>query len=1025
MTPLQSALLGISSTTQTRSARATNRSMLIPADEQTINMRSLDMAYAIGFLNQSFPVFTTRDYALLPYYVDDSAGDVALSKINRNWTAETTKLWAEFSCTPAIINNTNTTMGGRPVYNFRGKGDCTTNVYLDATSLNITVGYRDNLPDLLYNESDYKCTEDADTRYSALAYWYKLADDSSKDAPQFNITALHCDLSFHKQQVLATVTSGDLKPVDEAMEPLSTPTPLTSKEFYPSAYLYSLPLLKTAAYTNTDDFVNRNFPPMSTISNSVNYFTLNPIFRYAIAERKESVDVLSDSSQLESLVQGAHKYLFSLAITERLTDDNTPNNSTATSTFYLTGIVVSRAFSATLESLLLLIALMVGVVLYYTRTSVCALCTNPSSISQLVDLAHNSPEAAKLFRSMDTADDKLLASRLEGTRFQLAGDRLTKRNELITIQEDDAALPDQRREMPPRCYFKPIKPWVMRKGTGCAFAAVLVGCIIALAVLKAKEQKENGLPLPSSNFEVLQILENYIPTVIATLLESFWIFLTRTMCIFQPFADLCKGRSRAAKSIEATYASIPPQLALLKAINSQHIMLALLCLAAILGDVLAVSLGATFNEKAMVAEYTQEFQPLYQSQFNNDAIQDLGGDSTTGTSSDFLYMALANMSYDSQLSPWVSAEYFFQPHEIARGDKRKPTDKYTLRTRGFGVDANCTSIPASTHILKDVDVSDDTSEDASSVCAADTEGLLTDFMSVSTRWQSGVPATISGSTFQDTDESSESCTPPWSAGWARAPQGLEVNVSTIHITYAVCRPIFQTAMFDVTIDESGYVIEYERVGKIESTLNYSMSSNHTKSLFMIMNRSFMGGSSSWRNNTSTGSWLDELMVLETGSRDLLDPDLPVPDAAKLTPVLAKVYSRVFAAFLGVRMDFFEEAESDSSITGTRSATETRIFLDNTAFIISITILCIDLAIALAYYLPKTLYILPRVPTTIGSVLSYIVTSRAVKDGTPPSGWKDQTFSFGRYVGHNGKSYVGIELDPFVLHRDTSFKKAGT
>ncbi|KAF7544882.1 hypothetical protein G7Z17_g9609 [Cylindrodendrum hubeiense] len=471
---------------------AKRKSSLLAADEQKINMRFLNMAYAIGWLNQSYPAFTTRDYALLPFSVNDDVNDVALSSINRNWTAETTKLWAEFDCTPAIVTKGNTTSKVRPPYDFQGKG-CSATVNLDATSFNVTVSYIDNLPDIIYNESSYRCEKDTDELYSALVYWYKKIGYSSDEQPEFNITAMHCDLSFHKQQVLATVTSGDLQPIDSALKPLSTPTNLTSKEIALTPYLRSLPLFQTATFAANEDAVNRQFPEMRAVSSSKNIsVSLNPIFRYAIAERGASVDVLEDPTKLQGLVQDVHKQLFALSIKDRLADESQSTNNTATSEFFLTGIVVSRVFSAILEGLLVLVALVASLVLYYTRISASALCTNPSSINHLVDIAHNSPEATKLFRSMDTADEKLLAAGLKGTKFQLTADDLSKRNELITVEEVDATPSDTRRGMPPRCYFKPIKPWVMRRGTGCAFATVLAASIIVLSVLKAKEQKQNG-----------------------------------------------------------------------------------------------------------------------------------------------------------------------------------------------------------------------------------------------------------------------------------------------------------------------------------------------------------------------------------------------------------------------------------------------------------------------------------------------------------------------------------------------------
>lgn len=59
-------------------------------------------------------------------------------------------------------------------------------------------------------------------------------------------------------------------------------------------------------------------------------------------------------------------------------------------------------------------------------------------------------------------------------------------------------------------------------------------------------------------------------------------------------------------------------------------------------------------------------------------------------------------------------------------------------------------------------------------------------------------------------------------------------------------------------------------------------------------------------------------------------------------------------------------------------------MDNAAFIITMTVLALDLVIALIFYLPEALYILPRPPSSAISILAYIAPSRAVRDG-PPAG----------------------------------------
>ncbi|KAI1010764.1 hypothetical protein LB503_005263 [Fusarium chuoi] len=85
LTPLQSALLGTG----------------IVLDPEFLNT-----GYAIGWLGQQFPAFTTADYALLPFYPSTSTKLADVRKhttVSLNITAETTKLWTELNCWPAEI----------------------------------------------------------------------------------------------------------------------------------------------------------------------------------------------------------------------------------------------------------------------------------------------------------------------------------------------------------------------------------------------------------------------------------------------------------------------------------------------------------------------------------------------------------------------------------------------------------------------------------------------------------------------------------------------------------------------------------------------------------------------------------------------------------------------------------------------------------------------------------------------------------------------------------------------------------
>lgn len=146
--------------------------------------------------------------------------------------------------------------------------------------------------------------------------------------------------------------------------------------------------------------------------------------------------------------------------------------------------------------------------------------------------------------------------------------------------------------------------------------------------------------------------------------------------------------------------------------------------------------------------------------------------------------------------------------------------------------------------------------------------------------------------------------------------------------------------------------------------------------------------------------------------------------------------------------------------------ETRIFLDDTAYIITLAILSFNILILIILYIKERKPFLPRFPSTIASLMAYVAASRFVRDRNNNSnnsqrgrymermgsddtkfGEKSrirvrtasaassttqahkhlrQTYSFGRFLGVDGKTHIGIEVDPFVMpiNDDGTLKKKG-
>jgi hypothetical protein len=114
---------------------------------------------------------------------------------------------------------------------------------------------------------------------------------------------------------------------------------------------------------------------------------------------------------------------------------------------------------------------------------------------------------------------------------------------------------------------------------------------------------------------VLSVIENYAPTVFATLVEPTWNVLNRYLCLLQPFEELRKGSAPASRSLKVKYTSVPPQLAVWRALRARHFLLAAMCVVAVSTNVLAVALSALISQGStnVTLPYfsTRQLSPLF------------------------------------------------------------------------------------------------------------------------------------------------------------------------------------------------------------------------------------------------------------------------------------------------------------------------------------------------------------------------------------------------------------------------------
>lgn len=428
---------------------------------------------------------------------------------------------------------------------------------------------------------------------------------------------------------------------------------------------------------------------------------------------------------------------------------------------------------------------------------------------------------------------------------------------------------------------------------------------------------------------------------------------------------------------------------------------------ALLANALSVGLGALFNEAPVLLKDAETFYPLSSGQLNASSVPQfsrylLDKLKTTALYQDHMYIVMANITLGTPLPPWTSSEYFFQPFAIK--SNIQPGSQFSIVSRGFGVSIDC-------EVTHNTTIPTQISEPPSRFDNLTTYPNPIDIAKSRIRHSTLTrPRGISAIEYSNTLSADIlPCDSTLTFGWARTPKGQDMNAS-ISASFATCKPILKTGIFNIIVDDSGHVQSYEQKGQTSIHTDKISSSLMIQANYLVNSPDVH-----WHNDTLSRSWMSYFLTEATKSRRFLDPKEPVPNPEELTPVIGDLYRRLFTVLLGLNQHLFEHEDNVTPSAGLLLRTDTRIFMDRPALILCLVILTLNIAVATTYYSRVTTPMLPRMPSTIGSIFSYIAPSRAIKIlGSNCLGLELRTLSFGRYVGRDGKMRVGIELDPYVV-----------
>ncbi|CRJ86951.1 hypothetical protein BN1723_000209 [Verticillium longisporum] len=1028
ITPLQSAIMGTGIVSVKRDMAFSTNTQFEPIveHEYLLDQSVLNEGYAITWLNQPLPPFTAPDYTVLPFY---PSRNISLTNA-ANWTGITTKYSTALNCWPAQAAQQGPA-SRRTFYFDNGRGCNVSDIVPHPSSGGATpfkmlyFGYQGS-PYADYALGTPTCSSNSTHQF--LATWSTF-QNFNKSIDDIHLEAIFCETNYHKQKVQVTITTDQLAPVSQSIIPLESPQPLSATEFNVSSFEYLL----GAGVSAVELFVQREHPfgrvleQLPKIKDLGLTWPMSPMVGFAVGSQKvTNMNELNNQTGLAEAYNSTHQLMFSLALRRLLLNATTSSISDGTVIFDLHGVIVSRLFSAVVEGLLCLVAVLTLLLCWTSSIAPCNLTRDPASLGDLIRICRNSLPLLEQFAGKDCLTEDDMTATFPQQRFRLVCGCRTRSGEMkIKILDDtgdrDASviiLGQEDALSLTRGHYSPVRPYVMRRDFGLMFILVMITAIVGLAVLKSKEKADGGLAQPDASFEVLKILLNYLPTVFATLLEPMWVLLNRLMCMIQPFKDLWSGSRPAKGSINARYTSVPPQLVFWRALGARHFLLATVCFVALMSNLLAVGLSGIFNQLPVKTFQPRSFEQTLLPRLINKTMYSLDVPWNTRAISyeEPFYVAMNNLSQGTPLPPWHNHEYFFQPFTIdAKKDETK-VETYKARTRGLGVVPTCRSGGSFTSkgdgpVLQNVNSLKD-------MLAFDCPETYQPGALDTNKEMYTLPSGRSSAEVVDTVTQNftlEGCDVTFILGWSRSSE-VEAGDGRMETSFAMCRPVFTTAMFDLTVDTEGYVLEADRVSEHEEDLGYPDSIKHVESMIIVLNHLLRDNQMHWHNDTVSRDWFNYLIKIQPGFEDLLDPQTPVPNPDDLIPTIESLYRQLYALLLGLNDNIFERSEKPAIIEGTRQQTEVRIFIPLAAFIISIAVLSLNILTAVVLYTHGVKFFLPRMPTTVGSVLAYVAPSRAVSeyhDGGVALN-KSTTFSFGRYIGVDGRAHVGIEIDPFVV-----------
>ncbi|KAF1847953.1 uncharacterized protein K460DRAFT_363968 [Cucurbitaria berberidis CBS 394.84] len=1093
LVPTQAGIFSVQTITRTTNATFSVSTSNMPVAEQAsrLSFRYAQSTYGIVTLNETLPPFMARNYTLAPFKITNDSSQTAQGY--GNWTAETTMYFLELYC--ENVSHQASSSNASPIY-------------LSSNGCNFTAGLTGNLtvgegsddgqalairqytgqyigywnPQGFADYSlDKSCPKTANQTFFAA---FSKSKNKEEDTPQ-DVAAIYCTPFYYQQSVSATVDILNQRPLN--IRSVGEKHRLAMDIFNITIFEELLNTRSLGSGVRGDILPATSMPRyLESLANlnvsltggtgSINQAPVG----LALGVGNRPLEEYLDWKVLSKSYADAYRLIFARAMVDVLGNDFRSSKAAIGKRQIRTeAVVLQPLFTYIVEGLLGIVSLATLALLCLSLSQKRNLHTDPNTIASVMAITADNQPLLSGFAELDCCTVDEMQSMVGNKRYKLVnyGHKtgivevgLTTK----TLSKNQSSTPFELRRKTPTAIAKPVRPVEFSLWVAFPLVNLFIVLAVALGVIYMKA-RVNGLPLPSSNKIVQNLLENYIPTAIATMIEPVWVLLNRLLCMLQPLEELRHCNAKAKESINLNYSSLPPQLVIFKAIKSSHFILAAVCGMALLSNLLAVAFAGLFNQAMIDMRRPTKLYSPYDLKFaaidgtigpvdgQDFGSRNFSGAYQGGDGEDQFLVAESNYTRGTPLPAWTDDTMFYLPL-FAEGGRNSisnvNTSHYEALTPAFGAELDCTELTlggANFEAALKVEYSGSTPSNRAFInitIPKDSGDVHCSSPSFSVG--SGPidcvnsPASLEFTTklnprVNATREETEACMRPIILGWVRHPQGScpfgkEVQLTKENSLFIQCQPRWVVGTAKIRVDGSGRLQHRAR----DKVFRKSKSDDDSEMQQLFSNDAvnLMGQSSryliklnqpAWHGDSFTSDFINYFIKCASNSSRLIDPIQHVPTFNDVLGPLNKAYAGLFAIWLSTNKEkllVHRETEHIGSIEAWRIEPETRLFLSTPMFVISEVILCTYAMVAIMVYMRRPGQYLARLPTSVASSIALFAASSAVQDMRDTSHLNkkgrarhledlDSRYGYGSFVGGDGRLHIGIEKTPFVTLRSTT------